>query len=66
MTKESITLHLDGDQLRELRTLVRTTELSAAVDAAIAAHLTNLQNLMKADEWLEWLKGNEEAETLES
>jgi hypothetical protein len=65
MAKEDITLRLDGDQLRELRELVGTTDLAAAVDAAIAADLTNLHGLKEADEWIEDLKRYEEARTLE-
>lgn len=52
MAKEKVTLTLDGDQLAELRQLVGARSLSAAVDGAVAAHLTRLRHLVAVDEWL--------------
>ena len=68
MPKEKVTLTLDADALRELRTLVGSRSLSAAVDAALAAHVQRLKHLAAVDEWLAELErehGPVPVETLE-
>ncbi|HEY3115199.1 MAG TPA: CopG family transcriptional regulator [Chloroflexota bacterium] len=52
MAKEKVTLTLDSSQLEELRLLVGARSLSAAVDSAVAAHLSRLRHLEAVDEWL--------------
>ena len=52
MPKEKVTLTLDADNLRALRSLVGARSLSAAVDTAIAERLTRLRHLAAVDEWL--------------
>jgi hypothetical protein len=56
MADETITLTLDGDSLAALRSLVGDGGLPAAVDAAIAAHVTHLEQLNEAQEWIDELK----------
>lgn len=52
MTKEKVTLTLDGDQLEELRRMVGARSLSAAVDSAVAGYLARMRHLAAVDEWL--------------
>jgi hypothetical protein len=52
MAKEKVTLTLDADQLDELRRIVGTRSLSAAVDRAVAAYLTRMRHLAAIDDWL--------------
>jgi hypothetical protein len=52
MTKEKVTLTLDGDQLEELRRVVGARSLSAAVDSAVTAYLARMRHLAAVDEWL--------------
>jgi hypothetical protein len=52
MTKEKVTLTLDGERLAELRKLVGARSLSAAVDSAVEAYLARLRHLHAVDEWL--------------
>jgi len=52
MAKEKVTLTLDADNLRALRSLVGSRSLSAAVDTAIGERLTRLRHLAAVDEWL--------------
>lgn len=68
MAKEKVTLTLDADQLRELRTLVAARSLSATVDSAVAAYLARVRHLHAVDEWLAELErehGPVPSETLE-
>lgn len=68
MPKEKVTLTLDSKHLSELRSLVGARSLSAAVDRAVAAHLTRLRHLDAVDEWLAELErdhGPVPPETLE-
>ncbi|CAN5307701.1 hypothetical protein BH20ACT5_BH20ACT5_04640 [soil metagenome] len=68
MPKEKVTLTLDAGRLGRLRQLVGSRSLSAAVDAAIATHLSRLQHLAAVDDWLLELEhehGPVPAETLE-
>jgi hypothetical protein len=68
VAKEKVTLTLDADQLRELRSLVGQRSVSATVDAAVAAYLARLRHLQAVDEWLAELEaehGPVEPETLE-
>lgn len=68
MPKEKVTLTLDAGRLGELRDLVGSRSLSAAVDAAVAAYVARLQHLAAVDEWLLELErehGPVPAETLE-
>lgn len=52
MAKEKVTLTLDAGRLRELRDLVGSRSLSAAVDDAVAAHVMRLRHLSAVDDWL--------------
>ena len=52
MAKEKVTLTLDAENLRQLRTLVGPRSLSAAVDAAVTSHVSRLRHLHAVDEWL--------------
>ncbi|MEQ1855374.1 MAG: CopG family transcriptional regulator [Longimicrobiales bacterium] len=52
MAKEKVTLTLDSMRLRELRDLVGSRSLSAAVDDAVAAHVARLRHLSAVDDWL--------------
>jgi hypothetical protein len=52
MSKEKVTLTLDSDNLRELRSLVGARSLSESVDSAVSAHLARLRHLKQVDEWL--------------
>ena len=68
MAKEKVTLTLDADVLRELRTLVGARSLSSAVEAAAASHVEKLRHLAAVDEWLAELErdhGPVPVETLE-
>ena len=68
MPKEKVTLTLDADALRELRALVGSRSLSAAIDAALAAHVQRLRHLAAVDSWLAELErehGPVPVETLE-
>lgn len=52
MAKEKVTLTLDAGRLQELRNLVDSRSLSAAVDDAVAAHLMRLRHLSAVGDWL--------------
>lgn len=52
MAKEKVTLTLDATRLRDLRDLVGSRSLSAAVDDAVAAHVARLRHLSAVDDWL--------------
>ncbi len=52
MPKEKVTLTLDAANLAELRSLVGSRSLSAAIDAAVAERLARLRHLAAVDEWL--------------
>jgi hypothetical protein len=52
MSKEKVTLTLDSDQLRQLRSLTGARGLSAAVDDAVSAYLAKWRHLHAVDEWL--------------
>lgn len=52
MAKEKVTLTLDTERLRELRTLAGARSLSAAVDDAVGAHVFRLRHLSAVDDWL--------------
>lgn len=68
MPREKVTLTLDGENLNELRQLVRARSLSAAVDSAVVAYLARLRHLSAVDEWLVELErehGPVPAETLD-
>lgn len=52
MAKEKVTLTLDAARLHQLRALVGARSLSAAVDAAVEAHVTRLKHLAAVDDWL--------------
>lgn len=52
MTKQKVTLTLDGDRLAELRSIVGARSLSAAVDDAITRYLARIRHLNAVDEWL--------------
>lgn len=52
MPKEKVTLTLDAELLRELRTLVGSRSLSASVDDAVEAHVMLLRHLAAVDDWL--------------
>jgi hypothetical protein len=52
MAREKVTLTLDAEHLRQLRKLVGSRSLSAAVDSAVGAFLARLQHLTAVDEWL--------------
>lgn len=68
MPKEKVTLTLDGDQLKELRSLVGARRLSSTIDRAVGSYLSRLRHLRAVDEWLAELDaehGPVEPETLE-
>jgi hypothetical protein len=68
MAKEKVTLTLDSARLAELRSLVGSRSLSAAVEAAIGAYLARMRHLVAVDEWLAELErrhGPVPVETLE-
>lgn len=68
MAKEKVTLTLDADNLRALRSLVGSRSLSAGVDAALAAHVARLRHRAAVDDWLAELEeehGPVPPETLE-
>jgi hypothetical protein len=68
MAKDKVTLTLNTEQLQELRLLVGSRSLSAAVDDAVAAYLGRLRHLAAVDDWLaemERAHGPIPAETLE-
>lgn len=68
MVKQKVTVTLDGARLDELRSLVGSRSLSAAIDDALAAHLVRLRHLSAVDEWLAELDAEHGAappETLE-
>lgn len=68
MPKEKITLTLDAGRLAELRSQVGNRSVSAAVDAALAAHLDRQRHGAAVDEWLAELEhdhGPVPVETLE-
>ncbi|MGH3826890.1 MAG: hypothetical protein ACRDQX_06925 [Pseudonocardiaceae bacterium] len=52
MPKEKVTLTLDAGRLAELRAHVGNRSLSAAIDAALAAHLDRVRHGAAVDEWL--------------
>lgn len=52
MSKEKVTVTLDSDNLRELRSLVGARSISETIDAALTAHLARLRHLKQVDEWL--------------
>jgi hypothetical protein len=52
MSKEKVTLTLDSDNLRELRSLVGARSISETVDTAVGAYLARLRHLKQVDEWL--------------
>jgi hypothetical protein len=52
MSKEKVTVTLDSDNLRELRSLVGARSISETIDAAVTAHLARLRHLKHVDEWL--------------
>lgn len=52
MAKEKVTLTLDAVNLEELRALVGSRSLSAAVDAALGAYLVRRRHLLAVDQWL--------------
>jgi hypothetical protein len=68
MAKEKVTLTLDTARLNELRDLVGSRSISAAVDDAVGAHVLRLRHLAAVDDWLaelERVHGPIEPETLE-
>ena len=68
MAKEKVTLTLDADSLRHLRTAVGSRSLSAAVDSAVRAYVDRMRHLAAVDEWLAEMErqhGPVPAETLE-
>jgi len=52
MAKEKVTLTLDSDLMAELRRLVDSRSLSAAVNAALEDRIAHLRHLVAVDEWL--------------
>ena len=52
MPKENVTLTLDAANLAELRALVGSRSLSAAIDAAVSERLARLRHLTAVDDWL--------------
>ena len=52
MSKEKVTLTLDTARLKELRNLVGSRSISAAVDDAVSAHVLRLRHLTAVDDWL--------------
>ena len=68
MPKEKVTLTLDTARLNELRDLVGSRSISAAVDDAVGAHVLRLRHLAAVDDWLaelERVHGPIQPETLE-
>ena len=68
MPKEKVTVTLDSAKLQELRSLVGTRSLSAAINRAIGAYLERRCHLAAVDLWLAELDrehGPAPAETLE-
>ena len=68
MAKEKVTLTLDTARLNELRDLVGSRSISAAVDDAVGAHVLRLRHLVAVDDWLaelERIHGPIQPETLE-
>ena len=68
MPKEKVTLTLDTARLNELRDLVGSRSISAAVDGAVGAHVVGLRHLAAVDDWLAELErthGPIQPETLE-
>ena len=68
MPKEKVTLTLDTARLNELRDLVGSRSISAAVDDAVGAHVLRLRHLAAVDVWLAELErthGPIQPETLE-
>ncbi|HVJ30204.1 MAG TPA: CopG family transcriptional regulator [Gammaproteobacteria bacterium] len=68
MPKEKVTLTLDTARLKELRDLVGSRSISAAVDDAVGAHVLRLRHLASVDDWLAELErvyGPIQPETLE-
>jgi hypothetical protein len=52
MAKEKVTLTLDVSRMQELRKVVDSRSLSAAVDSAVAQYLDKLRHLAAVDVWL--------------
>lgn len=52
MAKEKVTLTLETENLRALRSLVGARSLSASIDRAIAAYVARMKHLAAVDEWL--------------
>ena len=52
MPKEKVTLTLDSGRVEELRRMVGSRSLSAAVDSALASYLAQRRHLAAVDEWL--------------
>ena len=52
MAKEKITLTLDSDNLRGLRSIVGGRSISETVDTAVSAYLARLRHLKQVDAWL--------------
>ena len=52
MSKEKVTLTLDSDNLRDLRSIVGARSISETVDNAVSAYLARLRHLRQVDEWL--------------
>jgi hypothetical protein len=52
MPREKVTLTLDSANLEELRALVGPRSLSAAVNRAVGAYVSQLRHLAAVDEWL--------------
>lgn len=68
MPKEKVTVTLEASTLHELRSLVGARSLSAAIDAAIRAHVQRMRHLVAVDDWLAELErahGPVPSETLE-
>jgi hypothetical protein len=68
VSKEKVTLTLDGENLAQIRAIAGSRSLSATVDAAVSAYVTMLRHLAAVDEWLaemERAHGPIPSETLE-
>jgi hypothetical protein len=52
MSKEKVTVTLDSDNLRELRSIVGARSISETIDTAVSAHLARLRHLKEVDTWL--------------
>jgi hypothetical protein len=52
MSKEKVTLTLDSDNLRDLRSIVGARSISETVNSAVSAYLARLRHLKQVDEWL--------------